>query len=185
MKENNKVFIMGDSYSTYDGYIPEGYHSYYSDQREIAPVIKGVEKTWWKILEKENNLDIILNDSFSGSTVCNTVRETLSIETSFVRRIDKYVKENFFAENKINTMFVFGGTNDSWIDCPIGELKYSDWTDDDLKCVLPAFCYLINRAKEVVENIIVIINTDLKPEITKGFTEACEKMKSNVCVLKK
>ena len=184
MKENNKVFIMGDSYSTYDGYIPEGYHSYYSDQREIAPVIKGVEKTWWKILEKENNLDIILNDSFSGSTVCNTVRETLSIETSFVRRIDKYVKENFFAENKINTMFVFGGTNDSWIDCPIGELKYSDWTDDDLKCVLPAFCYLINRAKEVVENIIVIINTDLKPEITKGFTEACEKNEIKCLCLK-
>ena len=72
-------------------------------------------------------------------------------------------------------MFIFGGTNDSRIDTPIGEPKYSDWTVDDLKCVLPAFCYLIDRAKKVVEDIIVIINTDLKQEITKGLTEACEK----------
>lgn len=81
-------------------------------------------------------------------------------------------------------MFIFGGTNDSWIDAPIGKLKYSDWTDDELKCVLPAFCYLINRAKEVVDDVIVIINTDLKEEITKGFMEACEKNKIKCLSLK-
>ena len=53
--------------------------------------------------------------------------------------------------------------------------KYSDRTDDELKCVLPAFCYLLERAKKVVEDIIVIINTDLKEEIVNGFTQACEK----------
>lgn len=171
----NNVFIMGDSYSTYKGYIPEGYQFYYSDERTENPIVKGVEKTWWNILANENNLNIILNDSFSGSTICNTVRETFAVESSFVSRINKYINEKVFAENKINTMFIFGGTNDSWIDSPIGNLKYSDWTDDDLKCVLPAFCYLINRAKDVVDDVIVIINTDLKPEITNGFIEACEK----------
>lgn len=184
MKDKNNIFIMGDSYSTYEGYIPEGYHFYYSDDRNEAPIVKGVEKTWWKILEKECNLNIILNDSFSGSTICNTVREALSVESSFVSRIDHYIAEHVFCENKIDTMFLFGGTNDSWINAPIGELKYSDWTDDELKCVLPAFCYLIDKAKKVVEELIVIINTDLKQEITNGFIEACEKNEIKYLCLK-
>ena len=176
MNGKNNVFIMGDSYSTYKGYIPEGYLFYYSDERTDNPVVNGVEKTWWSILSGENNLNIALNDSFSGSTICNTVRENLSLQSSFVNRMDKYIEENFFAENKINTMFIFGGTNDSWIDSPVGNPVYSDWTDDDLKCVLPAFCYLIDRAKKSVENVLVIINTDLKEEITKGFVESCDKI---------
>lgn len=184
MKDKNNVFIMGDSYSTYRGYIPEGYYFYYSDERKENPIVKGVEKTWWNILAKENNLNILLNDSFSGSTICNTVRETLSVESSFVSRIDKYIKEKFFTENKVDTIFIFGGTNDSWINAPIGNLKYSDWTVDELKCVLPAFCYLINNAKKVVEDVIVIINTDLKEEITNGFIEACEKNEVKYLYLK-
>lgn len=175
MKEKNNVFIMGDSYSTYRGYIPEGYLAYYSDEREQKPIVKGVEKTWWRILARENNLNIILNDSFSGSTVCNTVRETLTVESSFISRMDQYIAKNVFSENKVDTMFIFGGTNDSWIGAPIGSLTYSSWTAEDLKCVLPAFCYLLDRAKTVVENVGVIINTNLKEEITKGFIEACEK----------
>ncbi len=175
MNTKNNTFIMGDSYSTYKGYIPDGYGAYYGEERKAAPFIHGVEKTWWKILSTKNNLDIILNDSFSGSTVCNTVREGLTVESSFVNRMDKYINEGFFSENKIDMMFIFGGTNDSWIDAPVGRLKYSDWTADELKCVLPAFCCLISKAKKVAGNVFVIINTDLKEEITEGFMEACEK----------
>lgn len=184
MNNKNNIFIMGDSYSTYEGYIPEGYLFYYSDGRKDSPIVKGVEKTWWKIFSNKNNLNIVFNDSFSGSTICNTVRESLSVESSFVNRIDKYISEKFFIENKIDTMFIFGGTNDSWIDAPVGKLKYSDWTAEDLKCVLPAFCYLIDRAKKTVEDVIVIINTDLKQEITTGFVEACEKNEIKYLCLK-
>jgi hypothetical protein len=175
MKYIKNVFIMGDSYSTYAGYIPAGYLAYYGDDRTADPVVKGVEKTWWRILARDNKLNIVLNDSFSGSTVCNTVRENLSVESSFVNRIDKYISEGFFSENKIDTMFVFGGTNDSWIDSPVGEVKYSDWTSEDLKCVLPAFCYLLDKAKNVVGEIVVVINNGLKPQIIDGFVDACEK----------
>lgn len=184
MKDEKNIFIMGDSYSTYKGYIPSGYHFYYSDEREQAPIVKGVEKTWWNILSNEKNFKIILNDSFSGSTICNTVREALTVESSFVSRIDKYIAENFFAENKIDKVFIFGGTNDSWIGSPIGELKYSDWTAEDLKYVLPAFCYLIDRVKKVVEDTTVIINTGLKEEITNGFIEACKNLEVKYLCLK-
>lgn len=184
MGKQNNVMIIGDSYSTYGGYIPEGYHTFYSDAREAAPIVKGVEKTWWHQLMAENDFNLLLNDSYSGSTICNTVREYLSVDTSFIRRIDRYIAENFFTENKIDTLFIFGGTNDSWIDAPVGETKYADWTEDDLKCVLPAFCYLVARAKEVAEQVICIANTGLKPEITAGFIEACEKSNVKCLVLK-
>ena len=174
MKNTKNVFIFGDSYSTYKGYNPEGYNCYYSDERTADPVVAGVEKTWWRILARENPLDIVINDSFSGSTVCNTVRETLTVESSFISRIDKYIETGFFDESKIDLMLIFGGTNDSWIDAPIGALKYADQTSEELKRVLPAFCYLISKAKTVAEEVVVIVNSGLKEEITCGFCEACE-----------
>ena len=133
-----------------------------------------MERTWWRILARENGLNIVQNDSFSGSTVCNTVRESLTVDSSFVSRIDKYIGSGFFAENKIDLALIFGGTNDSWINAPIGSLKYSGQTPEELKCVLPAFCYLVGRLKEVAAEVVVIVNSDLKEEITSGFTEACE-----------
>ena len=174
MKNTKNVFIFGDSYSTYKGYNPEGYSCYYSDERTAEPVVAGVEKTWWRILARENPLDIVMNDSFSGSTVCNTVRETLTVESSFISRIDKYAESGFFDENRIDLMLIFGGTNDSWINAPIGELKYTEQTPEDLKCVLPAFCYLLDKAKAVASDVAVIINTALKDEIVCGFCEACK-----------
>lgn len=184
MKEKNNIFIMGDSYSTYSGYIPKEYLAYYSDMRKDAPIVRGAEKTWWHMLADENNLNIIMNDSYSGSTICNTVRENLPLESSFVNRIDKYTAENFFKENDIDTILIFGGTNDCWTNAPIGSLKYSDWTADELKCLLPAFCYLIHSAKKAANDVIVIINTNLKEEITAGFIEACEKYEVKYLCLK-
>ena len=89
--------------------------------------------------------------------------------------MDNYIAENFFTDNKVNTVIIFGGTNDSWIDAPVGEVKYSDWTEDDLNYVLSGFCYLVHKAKSVAENVIVIVNSELKEEITEGFIEASEK----------
>ena len=38
MKDKNNVFILGDSYSTYEGYIPDGYRFYYWDERTADPI---------------------------------------------------------------------------------------------------------------------------------------------------
>lgn len=168
------VFIMGDSYSTYEGYIPDEYHFYYSDNKQDRPIVCGVEKTWWKLLARENNLNIVVNDSFSGSTVCNTVRPNLNVASSFISRIDKYIAEKFFDTNKIDTFLIFGGTNDSWINAPVGTFVHTDWTENDLKCVLPAFCYLLSKVKNISEEIIVIVNSELSEVVTKGIVKACE-----------
>ena len=52
MKLNN-VLIFGDSYSTFDGYIPKGYATYYSSIFREETDVRAVEDTWWYPLIKE------------------------------------------------------------------------------------------------------------------------------------
>ena len=75
----------------------------------------------------------------------------------------------------LKNVLVFGGTNDSWAGSPVGELKYSDWGEQDLYSVLPAFCFFINKLRRILPNahIIPVINTELKPEIEESFKAAC------------
>ena len=184
MELNRKRFaILGDSYSTFLGHIPSHYSPYYP-RPEAVPDVLRVEDTWWHRLAESTGMTLTVNDSYSGSTVCNTIREGLPAESSFVRRMDNYLAENFFAEHNIETMFLFGGTNDSWIDAPIGRNKYADRTQEDLMYVLPAFCALIEQAKAAVKELIVVINTELKYEITDGIMKACEKNDVKYVLLK-
>lgn len=173
------VLIFGDSYSTFEGYIPDGFAVYYSKNGGGETDVRNVNETWWYQLLKESNSELIQNNSWSGSTICYTGYSGDCSETSsFICRLNKLTCGDFFEKNNINTVFVFGGTNDSWANSPIGELKYSDWKKDDLFSVLPAFCFFINRLKEILPDaeIVCIINTELKPEITEGFKAALEHM---------
>ena len=173
---SEKMFILGDSYSTYKGYIPEGYNYYYSDEREALPIVRGCEKTWWKIVSNKLGLDIACNDSWSGSTLSTSVRSCHPIDASFVLRTDKYIREGFFEKTPIDVFYIFGGTNDSWIDVPVGKPVYSGFDEQSLKCVLPAFSYILKRLLSVegIKKIVVIVNTDLKEDITNGFVEIAE-----------
>ena len=76
-------------------------------------------------------------------------------------------------ENEIDTFFIFGGTNDSWLGVPLGEIMYGEKTEQDLYSLFPAFCHLIEKIKENCKNarIITIVNTDLKPEISNMMNE--------------
>ena len=177
MKMKN-VVIFGDSYSTFEGHIPKEYWPYYTPTRPDIPEVRRVEDTWWHMLITEQGANIVRNDSWSGSTLCNTAYygEDCSNSSSFIYRLNKLHGEGFFEGKNVDTVFVFGGTNDSWANDPVGELKYSDWTREDLFCVLPAFCYFIHRLGEVFPgaNVIALINTGMKPEIADGYEEACK-----------
>ncbi len=182
------IFILGDSYSTFEGYIPEGFASYYfksgphylvAHPEEAKPCerdVHTVEETWWYTLAKENG-KLVRNCSWSGTTICNTGYGGCdNSKISFIARLEKLLGDGFFVENKIDTLFLFGGTNDSWSNAPLGEAKDSDWTKEDLFCVFPAFSYLINVLKTRLPEVKVycILNTWLKPEIAEYYTAVCE-----------
>ena len=171
------IMIFGDSYSTFAGYIPQGYAVYYSSAESDNTDVRRVEETWWHSLCSDLALNLIRNDSWSGSTLGNTgYSGDCSGTSSFIYRLEKLEAENFFKENDIDTVFVFGCTNDSWANAPLGELKLNDFTKEDLFSVCPAIGYFIGRLKEILPeaNIVFLINTDLKPEIGDAIKTASE-----------
>ena len=71
MKLGN-VLIIGDSYSTFEGYIAEGCAPYYGrSERKPESDVSAVEETWWHRLIAENDANLLLNSSYSGTTINN------------------------------------------------------------------------------------------------------------------
>ena len=173
-----KAIIFGDSYSTFSGYIPDGYAVYYGKDIIRECGVNRVEDTWWYPLITETNSTLIQNNSWSGSPVCYAGynNSDCSESSSFLYRFDKLARDGFFKDKQIDTVFVFGGTNDSAAKTHIGELKYGNFSKEELYTVLPAFCYLFGRIKEELPEakIICILNTHLNSAITDGVTEACK-----------
>ena len=176
------IVIFGDSYSTHEHIIPEGYKSYYYDDgKEDGPSVSKMqmEDTWWYKFISHINARLLRNDSWSGSTIGHTGYNgaDCSSSCSFIYRYRKLKEEGFFEENKPDTVIVFGGTNDSWSDAPLGEIKTSGWEEADLFNVLPAICYFAHTLREDFPNteIIFIINTELKEEISSCIEYASKK----------
>ena len=166
------VAILGDSYSTFDGYIPEGNAYWYSSVPQGDNDVVKVEDTWWHQFCEAGGYELVLNESWSGSTICNTGYDAVPCPTwSFNARMKNIVA----GENDPDLILIFGGTNDSWAGSPIGEMKYSDWTSEDLESYLPACCFMLDYlTKEAPDSeIICIINSELKDEITQGQIDVC------------
>lgn len=175
------VVVIGDSYSTFTGYIPEHFACWYSPQGRPDNDVTAVEQTWWKLLCDSQGLNLIGNNSFSGSTVCNTGYNGVDYtRQSFITRMPQtlhYTSDGFNVlgteKNAPDILFIFGGTNDSWAGSPLGEYKYSDWTDEELYSFFPAFCKLLDYYKREAPStrVIVLINDGLKPEVMSGMAD--------------
>ena len=90
------IVILGDSYSTFEGYIPAENSVWYTKGGNPNTDVTDVEQTWWKILENSNpGNKIILNESSSGTTVCNTGYggDDYS-DRSFITRLDKLINSD-------------------------------------------------------------------------------------------
>ena len=106
MKNLGNILIIGDSYSTFEGCVPNGNSVWYFSNENLEQTdVCNKEQTWWWQLLNETDSKLILNESFSGSTVCNTERPTIP-HTSFVYRLNNLIEGGFFKENQIDTVFV-------------------------------------------------------------------------------
>lgn len=172
-----KVMIFGDSYSTYEGYIPKGYLDYYTGHGD-PPDVFDVKHTWWRRVLDTTDSELVQNNSWSGSTIGYTGynNSDCSHSSSFIYRFEKLLEEGFFEENKIDTLFVFGGTNDSWAEAPLGELKYEITEEKELFCILPAIAHFAKRLKECLSNVkvVFIANCNIKIQIIDTMKEVSE-----------
>ncbi len=174
--------IFGDSYSTHKDYIPEDYPFYYCTEGRSPdqPVTKMLPtETWWGRLIKNTDATLIHNNSWSGSTLGHTgYAGDCATTSSFICRYRKLLESGFFDNNKIDTIFVFGGTNDSWSNAPLGAEMFSDWQESDLFCVLPAICYFMAQLKQNHPNarIVFIANCDIKQEVITCIQNASQRL---------
>lgn len=168
------VSIIGDSYSAFTGWVPEGnlikYDGTYNG-------VASVSNMWWFKVIQKFNMSLMLNESWSGSTICNTGYNASDVTaTSFLTRITKRYGATNTLGQKPQVLFILGGLNDTWVGSPLGNVKYSDWTTDDLKTVLGAYSKMINDIL-LYNPGIEIINFEyegVSQQIKDGIALICE-----------
>lgn len=62
-----QISIIGDSISTYYGFVPDGYKVYYNEEIALENQLTSVDDTWWRIVCKHLGAEICVNNSYSGS----------------------------------------------------------------------------------------------------------------------
>lgn len=98
--------IMGDSISTFQGEIPDGYTFFYPlySKNFTTGAITTSDKMWFHLLEKKTGMTILMNDSYSGTTV--SAQWQNAGETT--ERLNKLLK----AGKAPNVIIIWMGTND-------------------------------------------------------------------------
>lgn len=163
--QTKKVSILGDSYSTFKGFNPEGQAPFYPDaHNDVTEVVQ----TWWSLYNEAMGYTLEVNDSWGGSTVCNTGYGHWNVANfSFNSRLWKLGNPDI--------IFVFGGTNDAWANSPIGEYKYSGITKEDCNALRPAIAYMLDALARIYPDAVVyaILNSELKEDVNESFREVC------------
>ena len=64
------VSVLGDSYSTFEGYIPLGHAVWYTKRSDTKRTdVDDVKQTWWWQLISRGGYILGQNDSYSGATI--------------------------------------------------------------------------------------------------------------------
>ena len=164
--QTKKVSILGDSYSTFKDCNPEGYAPFYPNDRND---VTDPSQTWWSLYVEAMGYQLEENNSWGGTTICNTGYGGWdSSKSSFLSRTDMLGDPDI--------IFVFGGTNDAWAHSPVGEYKYSDWTDEDCRSFRPALACLFSKLQSRYPDaeIYAILNSELQEEVNDSFRVICK-----------
>ena len=177
------LMILGDSYSTFKGYIvrEDAYYYYPEEAREGDDKVRSMQldETWWRRFVARTGAKLVRNDSWSGSTICYTgYLGDCSETSSFIYRYRCLLKEGFFEKNAVDTVIVFGGTNDSWCPAELGEMKIAGQTEEDLKTALPAISHIMSSMKNDLKGvrIVYIANCDIDTEIIECMKSEGERL---------
>ena len=169
------VSILGDSYSTFEGHVtPDtNYVWYFKAAKPGRTDVDKVSQTWWHQLIRDKGLRLVVNNSFSGATICNRgYRGDDYSDRSFLTRVKELGSPEI--------ILVFGGTNDSWAGVEVGEYleengRTADGSAPDLYTFRPALDIMLSTMKDYYPgaDIYFIVNSELRPEITESIVTLC------------
>ena len=136
-----RVSVLGDSYSTFQGYIPEGNETWYYTPADTSRTdVDNVTQTWWWQVINQAGCLIEKIDSYSGATVSYHGYDNLDYSArSFITRLPRL--------GSPDVIFIFGGTNDDWAGAELGDYKYDNFTRVDSTPIVPHWltCYSRQR----------------------------------------
>lgn len=162
-KEPPRFSILGDSYSTFEGYVDPDTNHVWEHYAEIG--VTGVEQMWWRQVADSTGWVLDRNNSFSGALICNYADFNggdYYAPNSFLRRMNNL--------GNPDVIFILGGTNDVWQDAPFGDFVYADWTEEQLCSFRPALACLLDHVKRQYPKakIYFLLETSPCPD---GITE--------------
>lgn len=168
--QTKSVSVLGDSYSTFEGFItPKTNYTWYFANPDLKNTdVTDVTQTWWHRVVTDKGWKLCMNNSFSGSTICNRgYKGEDYTDRSFITRMDNLGCPDI--------IFIFGATNDSWAGAPIGDYKYEDITSADLYTFRPAMARLLRYVKDRYPStqIYFLLNDGLKDEIDTSVKTIC------------
>ena len=99
---DKKVSILGDSISTFRGYIPDGYAYFYPDP---TSKLNGVNDTWWMKVINKLGMKLLKNNSWAGSCVSSGTGNGATVN-------DSRLAELVDGDVKPDIILLFMGSND-------------------------------------------------------------------------
>ena len=163
------IAILGDSYSTFYGYIPDGQPSWYSrETTEEYSDVHDVRNTWWWKVADEGGFNLGVNDSYSGATVSYYgYNQEDYTNCSFITRASRLGNPDI--------ILVFGAINDSWTGVTMGDYVYEDLGKADLYTFRPAMALLFDTLNQHYPRakIYFVLSDELREEINESVHTVC------------
>ena len=189
MTSAQKVSILGDSYSTFEGYMACDTNAIWyfpteSPKHNKKNNVGKVEETWWQqFLSMNKGMTLEKNNSFSGATICYSGYKKGKEPRVPIKGLEAHADySNRSFVNRSNTLgepdiiLICGGTNDSWSGAPMGEYIYGNWTTEQLYYFRPAMAKLLYDLKGnyPTARILFILNSELKENINEAVHTICK-----------
>lgn len=174
-----RISILGDSYSTFVGWVvPDTnliwYYPTESQYHQKGNDVCAVEQTWWHQVIMRMGAKLERNNAYSGATICYT-----GYRPKKDMPHDDYSDRAFITRSNWlgnpDVILVCGATNDSWCGAPIGDYVFGNWTDKQLYSFRPAMAKLLYDLKGNYPKarIVFILNSELKDEINESVHTIC------------
>ena len=141
--DGKKVSVLGDSISTYTGYIPSDYSIFYPENGGITDV----KDTWWMRVIDGSNAVFCADASYSGSTTSGVSTEQNDGRPGVSdRRIGDLTSPDGM---KPDVILVYMGANDLLVNIPIGD---NDGTrtvaEGDIENFTDAYTLMLDKVKK-------------------------------------
>ncbi len=188
-----RISVLGDSYSTMNGWITPGNEPFYPHGDVVE-----ASQTWWQQVINSGRYVLECNNSYSGSTMTNNTlpdwrdrSRKMEVSTSFISRCTNLGNPDI--------ILICGGTNDEWnhliereqnefshsaerengrMECnndnSMGDYKYDGWTNDDLLLFRPGTAYLLNLVKTTYPKAkVYFVLNDILERVGESIKTIC------------